>query len=387
MMFYRITAALLAPMAVQRNRQTNSPQTLPYLPGSSFRGAVAAKYLREGGHPEDDAFSAVFIDDPVIFPNLLPADPEGKIISQVLPLTCCSCKRHPGFKGQDGHGVSDLLAQKLVARYNNTGNEQKSCLDCGNDLKAITGFWNGQINAAVMCQPTMIYQRHTGIDRTTGTVAHKIFFTTQSMADFQKRSAVDGYDRQLLSGGTFINDKQLPLLEKLFQSPLFAGQDRTRGMGELVIAIDSTAIPLLDVNAWNRKFKAKLASLADGNVNQAHLSGCYFSLKLESHAILVDEFLRPTTELELNFPDVETLMKIVQAQRIRGWSDAWGLAKPDDNGIMMGSVYLFHYKGDDRKGLEQFLASLAADGVGLRRAEGFGRILACDPLHVWEEVI
>lgn len=386
MNYYRLKAALLAPLVIQRSRQNKAPQALPYLPGSTFRGAVAAKYLREGGSPEDEKFRNIFIENPVCFPNLLPADYYGENISQVLPLTSVSCKRYPGFKFENGHGVLDALAHKVVERSDSGKNQVELCVKCNNDMKPIGGFWNGKTNKPGILQPTMFFQRHTGIDRATGTISHQIFFITQAIADFKK--AQDGdYKRQILSGGMLLNDKQLELIKPLLKNQLFAGQDRTRGMGELEIEIELYDMILPEIGAWDKEFKNAINRAAGGNFKPEFGSSCYFSIKLESHAIFMDEFLRPTTELRLDFPEVDPVLKIVKPQTIKGWNDAWGLAKPDDMGVMMGSVYLFQYTGDDHNGLQQYLNNLTVRGVGLRRAEGFGQIRACDPLHIQEEVI
>jgi CRISPR-associated Csx10 family RAMP protein len=386
MNYYRLTATLLAPLAIQRTRQNNAPGALPYLPGSSLRGAAAAKYLREGGSPEDDEFRTLFIENPVFFPNLLPTDHDGKIISQVLPLTSVSCKRYPGFTSENGHSVRDTLVKKMLERNDPDNYREQACIKCDNDLKGLSGFWNADIAAPRMFQPTMFFQRHTGIDRTTGTVAPKIFFITQAIADFQKTPTGD-YERQILSGGMFMNDRQIAVLEPLFKTPLFAGQDRTRGMGELQVTVEPFNMEPLDIDTWDLKFKDIMEHKASGRLDPALLSGLYFSLKLESHAILVDKFLRPTTEIELTLPCVEPVLKVTKSQLIRGWNDVWGLAKPDDMGIIMGSVYLFRYTDNNREGLRQYLNKLAVDGIGLRRAEGFGSVLICDPLHTRKEAI
>jgi hypothetical protein len=63
------------------------------------------------------------------------------------------------------------------------------------------------------------------------------------------------------------------------------------------------------------------------------------------------------------------------------------MAKPDDMGVMMGSVYLYRYSGGDMEGLRSYLARLATIGIGQRRSEGFGRVLICDPLHMQRKAI
>ncbi|MCP4351101.1 MAG: CRISPR-associated RAMP protein Csx10 [Desulfobacterales bacterium] len=386
---YRIKAELLAPLVIRQNRQSNASQGVSYLPGSTFRGALAAKYLRMKGGPEDEKFRILFLDHPVCFPNLLPTDKHGNTLSQVLPLTSVSCKRNPGFKGDDMHGVSDILAAKVIERKYPGDYDEALCPKCDNDMKSYTGFWNGDCDNPKKFQPTMFYQRHTGIDRDTGTIAPSIFFITQAMADFHKDQKSGDYLQQFLSGNIFLSNDQYEILNDLIDGHLFVGADRTRGMGELHVEIVD-ASPDFDIEGWDRDFegwdrdfKDKLKDIVQDNaLAQKLMSGCYFSIKLESDAILTDRFLRPTSEFELPFYNITQVLKVAKSQTIRGWNSAWGLPKPDDLAIVMGSVYLFKYNGNDLDNLKKNLNDLIIKGVGLRREEGFGRISVCDSLHV-----
>lgn len=391
MKFYRIIATLLSPLSIQKTRLSSGSETLSYLPGSSLRGAFAAKYFQEGGGPEDDDFKRLFIEDPVCFPNLLPSDDEGKIIPQVLPLTSVSCKRFPGFRSNALHGVRDTLSKKLVERNSREGLIDWLCPICDEEMTDIAGYWNGDILAPARYEPTLFFQRHTGIDRLTGTIAPTVFYITQAMADYRRRPSEgdpeDGYCRQVLSGGVFMDEVQHAILNTLAHGPLFVGADRTRGMGELHVVIEPSDIAPPDVEGWDQSFKTKVLSLAKGDLREDMNSGVYFSVKLESHAILVDEFLRPTPELDLGLPGVKAVMKVAKPQIIRGWNSAWRMPKPDDMGVMMGSVYLFRYEAKDVEVLSRLLANLTINGVGLRREEGFGRVVACEPFHIQEEVI
>ncbi len=390
MKYYRIKAKLLAPLVIRQNRQSNASQGVSYLPGSTFRGALAAKFLRMKGGPEDERFRALFLDHPICFPNLLPTGENGDILSQVLPLTSVSCKRNPGFKGDDTHRVSDILAAKVIERKYPKDYDEALCPECHNDMKPYIGFWNGNCDNPKRFQPTMFYQRHTGIDRDTGTIAPSIFFITQAMADFQKKQKSSDYYQQFLSGNIFVSVDQHEILKDLVPGPLFAGADRTRGMGELELCVEIGDIPNpdFDFEGWNRGFKDKLKDIVQNKVLADELmSGHYFSIKLESDAILTDRFLRPSSEFELPFDNITQVLKVAKSQTIRGWNSAWGLPKPDDLAITMGSVYLFKYNGNDLENLKKNLNDLIIKGIGLRREEGFGRISVCDSLHVIKEVI
>ncbi len=387
---YRITAKLLSPLSIRQNRQSNMPSALPYLSGTSLRGALAAKYIRLGGSPEDKIFQTLFISNPVYFANLLPVKKEGEI-SIVLPLTSVSCKRAPGFCKEKKHGVADTLVHKFAQRNQIRTDNDSVCPDntCRNDMKTFSGFWNGDMNSPIEIKTSILFERHTGIDRTTGTVAHQRFFITQALADFYKNTDSGKYEQQSLSGSIFIKDEQIEALNPLFNGPVFVGAARTRGQGEieLLVETEETALLFPDIVEWDKKFKEKIKKISSAEVPPELLAGLYFSITLESDAILVDRFLRPSAEINFPFDNIEPVLKVAKSQAIRGWQSAWGLSKADDVGLSMGSVYLFRYTGSDFEGLQKVLISTAINGIGLRREEGFGRISICNSLHVQEEVI
>ncbi len=388
MKYYRMTAKLLSPLMIQGNRQSNTRESIEYLPGSTLRGALAAKFFLVQGGPEDDAFRSLFLDDPVCFPNLLPADEHGKILSQVLPMTSISCKREPGFKEKGKHGVKDTLAVNAASRITQTSPNEKfwECPECEEDMKPFPGFWSGVSDAPCKFQLTPLYHRHTGIDRATGTIAPGMFFVNQVMADFYK-DEYDEYHPQYLSGGIFMNEEQLEMLTPLIEDSLFVGADRTRGLGEIQVSLEEFLSPDIKLEEWNEMFKAKLESI-ENSMPQDALSGLYFSIKLESHAILTDKFLRPSSDIEeFSSPDFKPILKMTKAQTIPGWQSAWNLPKPNDLVVTMGSVFLFQYKGENAEKLKSLLNELVVKGIGLRREEGFGRISVCDSLHIIDKEV
>ena len=386
MKYYHITAELKAPLMIQQNRQAYASSTLDYIPGSSLRGAIAAAYLRSGGDAEADDFQNMFIRNPVFFPDLLPmAGSEG--VSRVLPVTAVSCKRKSGFRRTDGkkHGVRDVLAVTAASRLHREPADKTYwvCPNCEEDMKPFSGYWNGDVTAPRKADPALISHRHTGIDRATGTVAPSIFYMTQALADFHKPSDGKEFQAQCLSGGVFLDEDQFKTLQQILEIPIFVGADRTRGLGEISIKPVETDPPEFDVQTWHAAFTKKLSLWTD-----AVPPGTFFSITLESHTILADQFLRPASEIEaLENPDIEPVMKIIKPVTIRGWHSAWGLAKPDEQGISAGSVYLFRYTGDDSKALTERLNLLSAGGIGFRREEGFGRVCICDQLHVAEDIL
>lgn len=379
MTYYELTAELLAPLLIQENRQSSVSSGLTYLPGSSLRGALASTYLRRGGAPEDSAFKMLFLDNPVAFPDLLPT--TEFIHSWPIPTTAYSCKRVSGFKSEGKHGVGDALASVVVKTIASPVIINNLCGTCSQDVKPYHGFWNGDVTQPRSYHPVMIYQRHTGIDRHTGTVASSIFFITQGMADSQKATD-EQHHPQYLTGGVYLTEDQFKEVKELTEDSLFVGADRTRGMGELKISLKPGTAPNFDIKSWSQGFVQKMLQLNPA-IGQP---GRYFSIGLISHTILVDEFLRPSFELTLDFQGIHSVAKVIHETYIRGWQSSWRLPKVEDVALERGSVFVFRYDGSDFDGLAAYLGKLVIEGIGLRREEGFGQIRVCDPLH-YQEVI
>jgi CRISPR-associated protein Csx10 len=67
-------------------------------------------------------------------------------------------------------------------------------------------------------------------------------------------------------------------------------------------------------------------------------------------------------------------------RRVMGWQDLWGLPRMHEYAIDAGSVFLFT-AAQPLDELAQALFTLEEQGIGQRRAEGFGRICISDPFH------
>ena len=139
-----------------------------------------------------------------------------------------------------------------------------------------------------------------------------MFFMTQSISDYYKLLDRDKdlYSRQYLSGKLFLDEKQLGYLTPLIEKSVFAGADRTRGFGEMALSltrVDDSEHPVkaLDrIEEWHSAFTTKLFQLLSSK-DDALIEGTCFSIKLKSHAIMVDRFLRPISDIEeLRHPDI-----------------------------------------------------------------------------------
>jgi CRISPR-associated protein Csx10 len=109
------------------------------------------------------------------------------------------------------------------------------------------------------------------------------------------------------------------------------------------------------------------------------------ALRLESPGVFVDGAGRPASN---PVPDLAAALGVavdqVDVERrwwrpvtVRGWHAATGLPKPTDHAVAAGSTWLLRLPGPVAG---ERLSALAANGLGLRRTEGFGQLaLAREP--------
>jgi len=366
---YRLVAELKSPLSISIDRRARTAGSLSFIPGSAMRGAIADMYLKKFGMDSD--FNHIFLSGDNIFPYLYPSTLDA--ISYVIPSTAVSCKRESGF---NNHGVKDTLFLKgaLAIIKGDAVIETENfyrCNKCANELKPFTGFWNGDLSNPSSIKSEKIIMMHSGIDRTTGTVAKNILFGIE---------AVEPMRSPYMSGILKLSDRAFSKLTDLISLPIFMGKAKTRGYGELKLSIESFNKEIKnDLIAWSDKFK-----FFSKKIFGVDLHGFYFSISLQSDAIILDKFLRYSPNLEddlIQLRDTELIIKSVKMTKIRGWNYIYRLPKFDEWAIEKGAVYLYRYNGVDLEKYIQALREIEEKGIGIRKEEGFGKIKISDPFH------
>ncbi len=424
MKVYRLTAQLLAPLAMKRERQSDRSETVRSLPGTTLRGALAKAYLEQGGKA-DETFHMLFLDETQC--RFGPLDPGPHI----FPLTVATCKGSPGE-----HGFVDQLWYR-VAQHFAQGRLSASiherftrCKRCGADLKAHPGFYetqNGTIAEAAEERPQMAEEErrqifaHVGIDRTTTTAADGMFYTLEAIVPSGEQHDLVGWVR--------LTEQAETVLRRLLEQQdgiVDLGHHRTHGYGRTRLQLDRAPLPSDGADQperwqqWSDELIRFLAGLMSGSSQGGVvLSGqapsldpdrdFLFSISLPDGAILVDPLLRYTTDpAEMvtwlpPLPDpsrlfpisdrpacslagdaiIRCLCAVTGHQLARGWNAAHGLPRQDEWMVARGAVYVYWFRGtpSQRDELLRRLEELLATGIGLRRNEGYGRIRVSDPLH------
>jgi CRISPR-associated protein Csx10 len=406
---FKVTATLEAPLAIKRDRQSDRSGTAAAVGGSVVRGALARTYLDQRG-VADETFQRIFLDETAC--RFGPLDPAGEL----LPRTAVSCKRHPGFLADGEHGVADQLWMRIAGNLKEgqlpekLANDGRQCRHCGADVKPLEGFYSTDAGDRGQVKLNHRVAAHVGIDRLSNTAAEAILYTIDAFAP----EARDDEPARLV-GWFEAEEEVVAELDKLLEVEdrvVYMGHARTRGYGRTRLDWEAaTNGPEADTRAswqvWSDELNRYLA--ACGVRQQSDSSSFRFSLSLPAGAVLIDRLLRYSLDPAdmiawlpaLTDPrddrsvhdvppkpapgggELRYLAAVATHERIRGWNAAHGLPRQDEWAVGRGAVYAYQFDGtaEQRDHLMSQLAALAREGIGLRRNEGFGRVVVCDPFH------
>ncbi|HIE52054.1 MAG TPA: CRISPR-associated RAMP protein Csx10 [Armatimonadetes bacterium] len=397
--------------------------TRDYIPGSVLRGAVAVHWLRTNKGLYDRLFKS---QEAVLFGNCYPAQERRHACQPdytlVLPATARTCKHFPGFVSgfklrvqenpdladleMEPHGVFDTLIPQLV--YEAMAEEMPVAFDlrcqranCECSTEPLAGFYERVIQPfgtkpytyrAVRAR--MHRLSHSAISRVTRTAKHGLLYSISALsANNQFRGVV-----------TVPAHLNLAQVEQALRIPRL-GARVSSGAGE--VEINVYRLPLSDPRCTLPPVSARIRAFNDlltehwcdyhalagrPNALPSKPPDTYFVLTLQSDAILRTPAGTPTLEWNvstLGGEEVQLVRRWVSPRRVSGWNVAWGLPKAVDLACSAGSVFVYKWKGHlptDETGAEkhplvQALREIELVGLGERRAEGFGRVLVCDPFH------
>jgi CRISPR-associated protein Csx10 len=368
-----------SPLALSsRHFVSNEIDTLDYIPGSAFRGAIADKLGKEWGY-NDTKFRDIFVDGKIKFGNLYLLK-EGKGFP--IPRSAKTCKYQKGFQP---HGVFDFLLPTV--RYKQAKEiALDKCPTCQAPLDTFDGFYNIGTGERKKIEPTKRLITRTAIDDRTQTAREGILYSIVTIEEDQEFYGVLDADSDLDS--VVIEDKELRYKDTTILKEgekLWVGLGKTRGLGNIEITglenvekmFQHEYVPGNLENRFN-DFQRTLSPL--------NITG--FSITLYSDAIIMDKFMRYKSCIdgaylkeEFNMDNVKCICAFNAVREIPGWNAAWGLPKEKELAIEKGSVFFFKFDAEQENLLET-LKQIEMKGIGLRREEGFGRVYICDPFHI-----
>lgn len=367
----------------------NTIDTQDFIAGASLRGALAWQAIRNGLSPDSDLFQQAFVREAVHFGPLYPGQSDGMVrtLPMPLPLSFYTCKRFPGAYGTEGRTVHGL-----VDRFHVDGDD---CVWCQASLKPAQGYYqlegdDQQYKPVLVQPPPRVFQR-TAIDEGTGRSKDGQLYSLESL---QRGTWWAGY----------VWGPQ-DLLESLFQdrcgqwTAIRVGKAKSRGQGWLKIqmrpaeASQHPVFPHMLPADWPR---AKERNAAPVSIPPA------FFITLYSDLIAVDPLLRPVTRLTVEdlwrllgghgAPPLEIERGYAGTRRAGGFLGVPGVPRSADLAIAAGSTWRCRWKEHtEPKQMAdawQRVTTAQNTGIGLRRGEGYGRLLIDLPLHaaVWDDM-
>lgn len=368
-----------APLILTASPETgNLARTHGHIPGTSVRGAIAAALLRSGWDANSTAFAEIFVREGIHFGPLFPSLTwAGRCRSMpfTAPRSVLTCKLRPGIRGDavESHGVVDVL-----------GANTKQLLRCGEPgCDAALVPFDSILQHEIVEDPAQHLLRRVDVPLQT---------SVHTEIDAETERAKDGmlYAQELVPEDTWFGGYlwgRLDLLASLRHAlgaaregvSLGVGKARTRGHGGLRVFLydpPAQAHPL---------FPAFLPSKAVD-------AGRGFTVTLYSDLVAIDELLRPVTRLDekklwmliggTDDPPFRLDRGYVATRLIAGFNGVPGRPRTVDVAIAAGSCWRFSWADgrptqDDRELLER----AGSRGLGMRRGEGFGRIVLNLPIH------
>ena len=416
----------LSPLAIGKQKPGGSvSEADEYISGTVIRGAIASQILQQSGYSSEDLsqnggdFQKLFLSDhPAIFQNAYLAtvnikdeNDQDKTITlalpeiQVLPATALSSKNKSGFKTEldkndkpKNNGVFDTLIDRFCAEsYDHL--YDPNCPTDGDRVDAFTGFYvkikeKGKDSYYKPSVNKRLLTR-VGINRRRAVSEEQILYSIEVLNESQEHK-----DKPIIyRGSIFVEENMANCLQNFIQinaNYLRFGGSVSRGLGKTKITtsqpIEFQSNLVNRVESFNQKLQKRWSEWqVFGIIKEGLLSNRkYFTLDLQSDAILTDQWRRTTVisaDMLKRFTGIQDTslqlhVSYSSYDHRSGWNAAWGLMKDVELVTNKGAVYLFSVSIDRFEEWTEALEDLEIRGVGDRTAEGFGQVQICNDFHL-----
>jgi CRISPR-associated protein Csx10 len=305
-----------------------------------------------------------------------------------LLLTARTCSRVTGFKAAGGHGVFDVAIRQSIFEQASVAPQQLlapfslRCPQCNASLIAYAGLVTRQSEREYqkMESPSRVIrdsQAVFGRTRREVIVAHAVTAMVIArshyfVARLELPEGLEAAFKQAISGGLWIG----------------AGRMRGYGAVRAELVADTISRPALNerLKSFNRAVRAEqrfYAAMAPvGGVSSSPDDGeWYFTLDLSVPA-LAAYAEQPSIIPELaQLPGIVPIRSWLSSEVTGGWHGAAGL--PRRTGLGVTGVVLYRVAAENnRAAVDEVLAFLDSDGIGVGRERGYGAVRVCDPFHL-----
>ena len=407
MTVYRLKLHTRSPLvlASRQAAQGGATQSRDYIPGSVLRGALAAALLRAGHSSSSALFQTLFSQGLVRYGPLYPTEEKVITATWPLPATAWSCKVQRGFRPEkmelpspeDAHGVLDTLISQLDGTWVNHERCQEP--DCGSLREQMDGYYARREDSSYL-QPQHSKRliTRTAISGRWGSARHGSLHTVEAIEEEQ---AFEGF---IHTAGA-AQDVRLALQQVREAGGLRLGLGRSRGLGQVSIDLIREEKGHLGLSEpLSERWRAPDLSQHIPDLDEERFA---FSITLYSDAILLDDYGR--YQVALNGQAWRRILRYAgqPPATVSGWprsihyhwgatsahpvvnwrfAPGWRKHTSEELAVSRGSVFVFTALRKEEVAVLALLERMEETGIGRRRTEGFGQIVAGHPWHREEEL-
>jgi CRISPR-associated protein Csx10 len=351
-----------------RHSAGNEYQTLDYIPGTVWWGAIAERTGIQPGDPPSEQFRVAFYSDQVIFTNLYP-ESEG-LRSHPVPLSARTSKSAPGFYQTEKPVFRDEKDKRLYpAGVVDWLYDQPEEFEP--DREPMRGWYTGDPPACKSVSVQRTLRGHNDRAGRQGVTREGRLFARQNLA---RGTRFQGALRAVTPEGEAALDWLVQNVLDVTRMELPVG--RKPGCIALELS-DRGNVPLV----WQPPVTGESEII---------------SVTLLSDAILYDPYLRPLRWLPAGevkealgrgVEEIEWMAHFSAVRAVFGWNGAYARPREMEIAVVAGSAFCYGVtwsKQMSQVERENCLNIFQQRGIGLRRSEGFGEIRINDPFHTVE---
>jgi CRISPR-associated protein Csx10 len=388
-MLLDVTITALAPLAFpERKAGTQFRTSLPYVPGATLYGALGSlcydpelfTHLR--CHNAYPAFAEDSWVRPLPATAIQPKGDKNVMADALVERVCWEIQQPPALI----YAPTDPAGRpwEAVGRtFYTLPAEQEPSNKADNKVphRALRSIEKRTVQQRVLTR--------VAINRRRGTAQEGMLYSPLVLNEVTYNNESKQKQQTMFRGSIVIPEESAPLVEQHLADIDFLGGRQSSGLGH--VALTASPIEAESPQAIQQRVErmtehfAAQAELYEQLGGEQFKVGTIFTVNLLSDAILLEQGWLPTQELsaamlkEATGIDATLLRSFTMTAVVGGWNVSWQRPKPSDIAVSMGSVYVFRTKNSpDYKQL----ARLQLDGIGERRAEGYGQVRICDEFHL-----
>ncbi|MEW6664389.1 MAG: RAMP superfamily CRISPR-associated protein [Thermodesulfobacteriota bacterium] len=361
----RIIVRLDEPVIVaERAPAGNQFDTLPYIPGGVVLGALAGKVAEccDLANPDEyHDFVALFLRGGMIFPTLYTAYEYCDNLYPTIPgpLGLMTCSVVPFEEGSEGHGAYPA-------------GRHKECPRCPNRLEPVGGFVVLKRDKPYTHLPGRSSELHTKVKEETQRVENGQLYS------YTVLNAGQYFVGELLCADEAAWNRLKEMTGIVEKKPLSwrMGKARRRGYGQVTAWLErcDSHPPIWIQLSIEQRVPDPTQSLSLTLLTDAIISNPFG----QQATGFVAEWLEPI--LGLGPLEIQKEKACARARVVDSFKAYLGLPRWRDAALTAGSVVWFKLQSPPDHWQER-LYKLEAEGIGLRRSEGYGRVAFNHPIY------